>query len=126
LKTLKNNFLTYLIATVWVVNGLFCKILNFVPRHEQIVAEILGNNYARPLTILIGISEIVMAIWVLSKFRPKFNAVVQILVVGVMNILEFILVPQYLLWGKLNIVFAGLFMALVYYHGFSKRTFGKF
>lgn len=46
--------LTYLTATVWLVNGLFCKVLNFVPRHEQIVSNILNENYSRPLIILIG------------------------------------------------------------------------
>jgi DoxX-like protein len=57
-----SKILTFLIATVWLANGLLCKVLDFVPRHEQIVARILGNDYSRPLTILIGLSEIVMVI----------------------------------------------------------------
>ena len=93
-------------------------MLNLVPRHEQIVARILGNDYSRPLTILIGLSEIVMAVWVLTKFKSKINAIAQMTVVATMNIIEFIVVPDLLLWGRLNIVFAFLFIRLVYYNEF--------
>jgi len=110
--------LTLLISVVWLANGLFCKVLNLVPRHEQIVARILGEDYSRPLTILIGLSEVVMAVWVLSKFKSKLNAITQILIVALMNTLEFILVPDLLLWGRLNSVFALLFIGLVYYNEF--------
>ena len=114
----KHKALTYFIAAVWLVNGLFCKVLNLVSRHEQIVARILGNDYSRPLTIVIGLSEIVMAIWILSKFNSKLNAIVQMTVVATMNIIEFIIAPDFLLWGKLNIIFAFLFVGLVYYNEF--------
>ena len=110
--------LTLLISVVWLANGLFCKVLNLVPRHEQIVARILGEDYSRPLTILIGLSEVVMAVWVLSKFKSKLNAITQILIVALMNTLEFILVPDLLLWGRLNSLFALLFISLVYYNEF--------
>ncbi|MFV0566417.1 MAG: DoxX-like family protein [Flavobacteriaceae bacterium] len=110
--------LTYLIAIVWLVNGLFCKVLNLVPRHEQIVANILGNDYSRLLTFLIGVLEIIMAIWILIKFKPKLNTIIQIVVVAAMNIIEFIVVPDMLLWGRLNIVFAFLFIGVIYYNAF--------
>lgn len=112
------KILTYCIATVWIANGLFCKVLNLVPRHEQIIAGILGDDYSRPLTILIGLSEIIMAIWILSGYKTRLNAIAQILVVGIMNILEFILVPDLLLWGKLNSFFAFLFILVVYFNEF--------
>lgn len=112
------KILTYCIATVWVLNGLFCKVLNFVPRHQQIVAMILGDTYSRPLTILIGLSETLMAIWILSSYKTKLNTIAQILVVATMNTLEFILVPDLLLWGKLNSLFAFLFILLVYFNEF--------
>ena len=110
--------LTLLISLVWLVNGLFCKVLNLVPRHEQIVAQILAEDYSRPLTILIGLSEVVMAVWILSKFKSKLNAITQILVVALMNALEFILVPDLLLWGKLNSLFALLLIGLIYCNKF--------
>ena len=112
------KILTFCIATVWIVNGLFCKVLNLVPRHDQIVTRILGDDYSRVLTILIGLSEILMAIWVLSKFKSKLNAIAQIAIVGLMNTLEFILVPDLLLWGKLNSLFAIIFIMVVYFNEF--------
>lgn len=115
---LLQNILTYLIAMVWLANGLFCKVMNLVPRHEQIVGRILSDEYSRVLTLLIGLAEIVMAVWVLSKFKTKLNAITQMGVVAFMNILEFFLVPDLLLWGKVNSIFAGLFILLVYYNEF--------
>lgn len=110
--------LTYCVAAVWIVNGLFCKVLNLVPRHEQIVSAILGNGFSQLFTILIGLSEMVMAVWIITGFKSKFNAIAQILIVLVMNTLEFILVPDLLLWGKFNSVFAFLFILVVYYNEF--------
>jgi len=68
--------------------------------------------------IAIGFSEIVMAIWVLTKFKSRLNAIAQIIIVALMNLLEFILVPELLLWGKLNALFALLFIGVVYYNEF--------
>jgi hypothetical protein len=113
-----HKILTYCIATVWIANGLFCKVLNLVPRHEQIVANILGDDHSRLLTILIGLSEIIMAVWILSAYKTKLNTIAQIAVVATMNTLEFILVPDLLLWGKLNSLFAFIFILVVYYNEF--------
>jgi DoxX-like family len=116
-KTL-NKLLTYLIATVWIANGLFCKVLNLVSRHQEIVSRILGADNSRILTILIGLSEIFMAIWILSKIRTQLNAIAQIAIVATMNTLEFIIVPDLLLWGKLNSLFAFIFILVVYFNEF--------
>jgi hypothetical protein len=120
----KFSILTYLIAAVWIGNGLFCKVLNLVSRHEQIVARILGVEYSRPLTLLIGLSEIGMAVWILTGFKARLNAFAQIAVVVVMNTLEFILVPDLLLWGKFNSLFAFLFILVVFCNEFylNKRS----
>ena len=115
-----NSYLAckFIIAAVWLVNGLFCKVLNFVPRHQQIVSEILGNNYAEIFTKIIGFSEIFICIWILSGFKSKLNTVAQIVIILTMNTLEFTLVPHLLLHGKLNCVFAILFCAFIYYNEF--------
>lgn len=110
--------ITYLISLVWIANGLLCKVLNLVPRHEQIVSRILGNDYSRLLTVLIGLSEIVMAIWVLSGFKKRFCAITQMVVIATMNALEFILAPDLLLWGKFNSLFAFLFILVIYSNEF--------
>lgn len=102
------------IALVWFINGLLCKILNFVPRHQQIVGEILTPTYARELTFIIGLAEIGMSVLVIRQLFPKYLAYLQIGIILSMNILEFLLVPDLLLWGKLNIIFALLFCILIY------------
>ena len=117
-KTRIYKILTYCIATFWIANGLFCKVLNLVPRHEQIVARILGDDHSRLLTILIGLSEIIMAVWILSGYKTKLNTIAQITIVATMNTLEFILVPDLLLWGKLNSLFAFIFILVVYFNEF--------
>ena len=114
----KHHLLNYLIAAVWLINGFFCKVLNLVPRHQEIVAQILGSEHARVLTLLIGISEIMMAVWILNGIYTRLNALIQILVIVTMNTLEFFLVPNLLLWGKANAVFAFLFILLIYYNEF--------
>ena len=113
-----HKVLTFCIAIIWIINGLVCKLLNIVPRHEQIVARILGIEYSRLLTIAIGCSEIFMAIWILSNIKTRLCAVAQIAIVATMNMIEFILVPDLLLWGRLNALFAFLFILIVYFNEF--------
>jgi len=109
--------LTFLIAGVWLANGLFAKVLNLAPRHTEIVAGILGSEYARPLTIIIGLSEIIMGLWILAGGYRKETAIAQIAIILTMNTLEGLLVPELLLWGYLNPLFAALFCGLVYWNG---------
>ena len=115
---IKNQLLTYFIALVWLINGLLCKVLNLVPRHQEIVARILGAENSRLFTFLIGLSEIVMATWIISRKWSRANAITQIFVIAIMNSLEFLLVPDLLLWGKANAIFALMFIALIYYNEF--------
>ncbi|CAN5802396.1 hypothetical protein BH10BAC2_BH10BAC2_41110 [soil metagenome] len=112
------NLIIYLIAAVWLINGLFCKVLNWVPRHEQIAGNILGNQYAEVFTKVIGIAELLMAIWIISGIKNRLNALMQILIIGTMNLLEFFLAPDLLLWGRLNLLFAILFITLIYWNEF--------
>ncbi|WP_299890188.1 DoxX-like family protein [uncultured Lacinutrix sp.] len=107
-----------IIALVWFINGLYCKILNQVPRHQEIVARILNTDYSRTITIMIGLLEICLAIWIIIGYKQKLNALLQMSIVLAMNIIEFILVPDLLLWGELNIIFAISFIILVYLNNF--------
>jgi hypothetical protein len=110
------TIILWLTALIWLINGLFCKVFNLIPRHTQIVESILQINplQAKLLTLAIGFAEVLMAIWIISKKYIKLNAITQILVIGTMNILEFILVPNLLLWGKFNLVFAVVLMLVIY------------
>jgi len=98
-------------------------VLNLTPRHQEIVARILGEEYARTITVLIGISEIIMAVWVLSKYKSQFNAITQMIIVLAMNLLEYFIAPDLLLWGRMNIVFALFFVGLVYYNEFILKEY---
>ena len=120
-----HNILSTCIALVWAINGLWCKVLNFIPRHEQIVGRILGDGFSRPMTVVIGLLEIGMAIWILTRIYSRFNAITQIIVVAVMNTIEFVLVPDLLYWGKMNALFAFLFILIVYFNEFflNKKQF---
>jgi hypothetical protein len=117
-----HHIVSYFIASVWLINGLFCKVLNGVPRHELIVAEILGKDHSRTFTLLIGVSEIVLTVWILIRIKTRLNAITQIGIVTIMTTLEFILVPELLLWGRLNALFAFFFVCLVYYNEFHLKT----
>jgi uncharacterized membrane protein YphA (DoxX/SURF4 family) len=115
-KPLQKQLLTIAIALVWLINGLFCKVLNLVPRHRQIVARILGEAHSALATTAIGILEILMAAWIISGIKPRWCAWTQILVIATMNILEFFLVPDLLLFGRINIILAFIFIGVIYYN----------
>jgi hypothetical protein len=117
-----NKVLNYLIAAVWLANGLFCKVLNGVPRHQEIVARILGSDHAELFTKGIGFAEIAMAVWIVSGYLSGLNAIMQVLVIGVMNMLEFFLVPDLLLWGRFNLLFAFLFIGVIVYNEYYLRS----
>ena len=106
----------YFIAAVWMINGFFCKILNLVPRHEAIVSRILHTSNARLFTVLIGLAEIGMAAWIISGVRRRLNVLSQILIIATMNALEFFMVPDLLLWGRVNAIFAFAFIILIYFN----------
>ena len=117
-----NKLLNYLIAAVWIANGLFCKVLNLVPRHQEIVARVIGNAHSGVLTKAIGFSEVAMAAWILSGFRTKLNAITQVVVIATMNSLEFMMAPDLLLWGRFNALFAFLFILVILYNEFYLRN----
>ena len=112
------KILSYFFAFVWVANGLCCKVLGWVPRHHAIVARILGETHADIITRAIGFAEIGMAVWILSGIAGGINAVTQIVIIASMNILEFFLARDLLLWGRANAVFAFILILLIYYKEF--------
>lgn len=114
----KHKIVNFLIALVWFINGIFCKVLNLVPRHQEIVGMILGANHSRTMTIIIGVLETVMAIWILSNYKAKLNAIAQMAIVLTMNIIEILLTPDLLLWGKFNALFASIFIIVIYLNQF--------
>lgn len=117
-KNTLHKILTILISLVWLINGLFAKVLGFVPRHQEIVAKILGNGISFIAVKVIGVLEIGMFIWVISRKYSRLAAIMQIAVVLTMNVLEYIIAPELLLFGRLNIVIAVFFVSVVYFNEF--------
>lgn len=93
-------------ATIWMMNGAYCKCVGGVPRHQQIVAAILGERHAPSLTWLIGMGEVGIACWILSGKAARACIICQVVLVAVMNIIEFVRVPHLLLFGHYNALLA--------------------
>jgi hypothetical protein len=105
-------------TAVWLVNGVWCKIMDGVPRHREIVARILGEDDSLLLTRLIGTGEVVMALWILSGIRWKWSCAAQIAAVVMMNVIEFFVVPDMLLFGRFNSLVALAYIMVVAWAGF--------
>ena len=117
-KNTLHKILTILISLVWLINGLFAKVLGFVPRHQEIAAKILGDGISLIAVKVIGVLEIGMFMWVISRKYSRLAAIMQITVVLTMNVLEYIIAPELLLFGRLNIVIAVFFVSVVYFNEF--------
>jgi len=85
-------------AAVWLVFGIGFKILGLVPRHRLIVAAVVGTSSAGPVTVLIGMAEVAVGIWILTESRPRACAAVQTAAIMTMNTLELTLAKD-LLWS---------------------------
>jgi hypothetical protein len=117
-KKVLHKTLTIAISIIWLINGLYCKLFNQTPRHQQIVSRILGEEYADVFTKLIGIAEICMAIWILSRFKSRMNAILQIIIIATMNTIEFFYAQDLLLFGPWNAAWAALLIAIIYFNEF--------
>ncbi|HEY2727101.1 MAG TPA: DoxX-like family protein [Parafilimonas sp.] len=117
-QLLMHLILNILIALVWLINGLLCKLLNLVPRHQRIVERILGSKHAFIFTKVIGVLEILTSVWILSGIQSESCAVFQVIIILMMNIIEFFYAKDLLLYGKMNIVIAFLLCGIIYINQF--------
>lgn len=105
-------------ALVWIAFGLGAKVLHLVPRHEAIVAAVLGEAVAGPVTVLVGLAETLLGVWILTRRWPRLCALVQTFAIASMNTLELCFARERLLapWPMVaaNVVFLSLvwFLAL--------------
>ena len=106
--------LTLLIGSVWVFHGLFSKLADGIPRHRQIVERILGETYASPATTAIGVMEILLGLWALSRYQRKACALVQTLAIVAMNFLEILLARDLLISAPGMVVLNLAFLTLVW------------
>ncbi|RYY53127.1 MAG: hypothetical protein EOO09_19100 [Chitinophagaceae bacterium] len=120
-RTVSYGILLGLTGSVWLINGLFCKLMMMVPRHMWIVGSVLGYEHAVLFTKIIGLAETLFAFWIVSGYLPRVTAILQVIVILAMNLLEFFLAPGLLLWGRFNLVFALLFAAAILVNEFVLR-----
>jgi uncharacterized membrane protein YphA (DoxX/SURF4 family) len=75
------------IASVWLYQGLWLKLLGQAPRHQKIVGTVpfLNSRQARWALMLLGFLECGLAVWVLSGFRAREAALAETLLLGFMN-----------------------------------------
>jgi hypothetical protein len=96
-KSILQTIAGIFIGAIWVFHGLYSKLLDGIPRHGLIVERILGEDFARPATILIGAAEILLGLWAWSGRYRKANAALQTLAIISMNVLEISLAPDLLI-----------------------------
>lgn len=112
------RLIDYALALLWLVMGLYCKVLGYVPRHQEIVGAILGEQVAPVATVMIGVGEMLLAIWIMCGWYRRVTAGVQILLVVTMNSLELWIAAEHLLWGPVNFLFALMLCIVIYWNGF--------
>ncbi len=79
------------VGCLWIVFGLVFKLARQVPRHEAIVARVMGargQRIAPVLTRLIGIGEGCVGLWMLSGLFLSWCALLQTVFVVTMNAIE--------------------------------------
>jgi hypothetical protein len=103
------------IGSVWVFHGLYSKILSGIPRHQLIVARILGERIARPATKMIGCLEVLLGLWVFIGIARVECAAVQSLAIVGMNTLEIILAGDLLISAIGMVILNFGFLAVVWH-----------
>jgi uncharacterized membrane protein YphA (DoxX/SURF4 family) len=75
------------IASVWLYQGLWCKLLGRMPHHEAIVGAVpfLSASQAHAVLLALGSVECVLAAWVLCGIRAREAALTQTLLLVSMN-----------------------------------------
>ena len=114
MRIVRSRVVTYAIALVWVMFAILGKLFPITPTHREIVARVFGEALSGPLIIFIGLGELCVAGWILSGVARRWCGWFQIAAVVTMNCIELLIASNILLWGKLNGLFAGLFVLVVY------------
>jgi len=103
-----------LVAAVWLVHGLYNKLLGGSPRHLAIVQSVPGLDGATGTSVLavVGLFEVAIAVWVVSRRAPRTCAAVQTAALLAMTVVELSYAQHLLLWPAgllpLNAAFLGL------------------
>lgn len=82
-----NKLIRLSIALVWLYQGLWCKVLGGVPRHEAVIAAVpfIGAGTGHAALIWLGLFECGIAVWVLWGHWMRPAAIVQTVLLTAMN-----------------------------------------
>jgi hypothetical protein len=109
-----------MVAAVWLVHGLYNKLLGGSTRHLAIVQSVpgLGGVAGERVLTAVGIGEVAIALWVLSGWRPRLCAATQTVALLSMNVVELTYARPLLLWPAgllpLNVAFLVLAWAAAF------------
>ncbi len=115
MRALMPTAVSITVGLVWVFHGLYSKLLNQIPRHQQIVGRILGQKWARPATAIIGALEIGLGVWVWSGEFKVACASVQTLAILAMNTLEIRRAPDLLISASGMVLLNLAFLSVVWF-----------
>jgi hypothetical protein len=102
------------IASVWLVHGVFNKLLHGSPRHLAIVQSVpgLAGSTGAHLLPVIALFEVAVAMWMLWGEAPYLCAMVQTTALLSMNVVELTYARPLLLWPAglipINVAFLSL------------------
>ena len=121
--------LTSATAAVWLVHGVYNKLLGGSPRHLAIVQSVPGldGTAGARMLIAVGIAEVGIAVWIVSRRAPRWCAAVQTVLLLSMNVVELTYARPLLLWpaGLLPVNLA--FLAVVWTAALAgKKGTGRF
>jgi hypothetical protein len=114
------------VAAVWLVHGLYNKLLGGSPRHLAIVQSVpsLEGETGRVALMLVGACEVAIALWIVSKRAPRTCAMVQTIALLSMNIVELTYARHLLLWPAalvpVNILFLMAAWSAAGWRGFAR------
>jgi uncharacterized membrane protein YphA (DoxX/SURF4 family) len=82
-----NKLIRLAIALVRIYQGLWCKVLGGVPRHEAVIAAVpfIGSAAGHSTLIALGLLECGIGLWVLSGRWMRQAAIVQTVLLVAMN-----------------------------------------
>jgi uncharacterized membrane protein YphA (DoxX/SURF4 family) len=76
------------VALVWLYEGLWCKLFRGKPGEFEVVKAVplYGPRFGVPFLMILGVTEVAIAAWVLSGAGAFFCAIVQTLLLVSLNI----------------------------------------
>ena len=75
------------VASVWIYQGFWCKILGQAPHHQKILetTPFVPSSWARQALLTLGVLECILGFWVLSGIRARDGAAVQTVLLVSLN-----------------------------------------